>query len=288
MWGIIPAAGLGSRIQPLAFSKELLPVGSHVENGQERPRAVSEYLVERMIRAGADKVCFVIAPDKTDILQYFGSRLWGTDVAYVVQPAPAGLCDSIFRALPLVDVDEGVLVGLPDTIWVPTDGFARLPEDLLSFLLFPVERPQLFDAVITDAQGFVEEIQVKQHDARSSWIWGAIRMPGSVFHALHSLWSQPERRDEYVGTLVDAWLRQGNRAVGIRGGEAYVDVGTLHGYRQAIRLLEEQVDPAEILSQRQESTSNSFRKSARLERSDSRRKMITIVDPAHVEKEAGT
>jgi len=28
MWGIIPAAGLGSRIQPLAFSKELLPVGS--------------------------------------------------------------------------------------------------------------------------------------------------------------------------------------------------------------------------------------------------------------------
>ena len=25
MWGIIPAAGRGSRIQPLAFSKELLP-----------------------------------------------------------------------------------------------------------------------------------------------------------------------------------------------------------------------------------------------------------------------
>jgi hypothetical protein len=30
-WGIIPAAGRGSRIQPLAFSKELLPVGSRVE-----------------------------------------------------------------------------------------------------------------------------------------------------------------------------------------------------------------------------------------------------------------
>ncbi len=28
MWGIVPAAGQGSRIQPLAFSKELLPVGS--------------------------------------------------------------------------------------------------------------------------------------------------------------------------------------------------------------------------------------------------------------------
>src|SRR4051794_10017191 len=45
MWGIVPAAGKGSRIQPLAFSKELLPVGSHFEDGAERPRAVSEYLV---------------------------------------------------------------------------------------------------------------------------------------------------------------------------------------------------------------------------------------------------
>ena len=46
MWGIVPAAGQGTRIQPLAFSKELLPVGSRVDgNGVERPRAVSEHLV---------------------------------------------------------------------------------------------------------------------------------------------------------------------------------------------------------------------------------------------------
>lgn len=32
-WGIIPAAGLGSRIQPLACSKELLPVGSRLDDG---------------------------------------------------------------------------------------------------------------------------------------------------------------------------------------------------------------------------------------------------------------
>ena len=33
MWGIIPAAGNGTRIQPLAFSKELLPVGSRQQDG---------------------------------------------------------------------------------------------------------------------------------------------------------------------------------------------------------------------------------------------------------------
>jgi glucose-1-phosphate thymidylyltransferase len=237
MWGIIPAAGAGSRIQPLAFSKELLPVGSSIEDGQERPRAVSEYLVERMILAGATKLCFVISPGKTDILEYYGSRLWGVDIAYVVQPSPGGLCDAVFRALPLIHEDEQVLIGLPDTIWIPENGFSTLPQDVLSFLLFPVTNPELFDAVITDENGAVEEIQVKQKNARSYWIWGGIRMPGRVFRDLHTVWCRPERKDEYLGTLVNAWLREGGHAVGVRSGRAYVDVGTVHGYRAAIRLL---------------------------------------------------
>src|ERR671938_1027479 len=102
MWGIIPAAGAGSRIQPLAFSKELLPVGSRLDGGAERPRAVSEYLVERMLLAGADRICFVVAPGKSDIVEYYGSRPGPAHVCFTVQPRPAGLCDAIFRAVPLV------------------------------------------------------------------------------------------------------------------------------------------------------------------------------------------
>ncbi len=241
MWGIIPAAGAGSRIQPLAFSKELLPVGSRVEGDTERPRAVSEYLVERMIKGGADKLCFVISPGKTDILEYYGSRLWGADIAYVVQGQPGGLCDAIFRALPLIHPEESVLIGLPDTVWSPEDALAQLPEDCLSFLLFPVERPELFDAVVTDEDGAVREIQVKQKHATSNWIWGAIKMPGRVLHELYALWRRPERRDEFMGTLVNAWLAEGGHARGYPVGEAYVDVGTLHGYRSAILLLQEGV-----------------------------------------------
>ena len=37
IWGIVPAAGRGSRIQPLAFSKELLPVGSRLDGGWSGP-----------------------------------------------------------------------------------------------------------------------------------------------------------------------------------------------------------------------------------------------------------
>jgi len=71
MIGIIPAAGAGQRIQPLGCSKELLPVGSRHVDGVERPRAVAEFLVERMIAAGATQICMVISAEKTDIVKYF-------------------------------------------------------------------------------------------------------------------------------------------------------------------------------------------------------------------------
>lgn len=237
MWGIVPAAGRGSRIQPLAFSKELLPVGSRIDGGVERPCAVSEYLVERMIAAGADKVAFVIAPGKSDILEYYGGTCGDAAVAYVVQPQPAGLCDALFRALPLIGADETVLVGLPDTVWMPRDGFAALPDGDLSFLLFPVERPEMFDAVVLDGDGLVREIQVKNPAPSSRWIWGGFKLTGRILADLHALWQARERRDEYVGTLVNAWIAAGNRARGVPAGEAYVDVGTLNGYREAIALL---------------------------------------------------
>jgi dTDP-glucose pyrophosphorylase len=238
MLGIIPAAGSGSRIQPLAFSKELLPVGGRLDGTVERPRAVSEYLVERMLAGGADKICFVIAPGKSDILQYYGAAaIESATFVFVTQPQPAGLCDALFRAAPLARDDEPILIGLPDTIWFPVNGLALLPNDSLSFLLFPVDQPQLFDAVVTGDQEQVLEIQVKQANARSSWVWGAFKMPGRVFHELHALWIERKRSDEYFGTLVNAYLARGGSARGIRAGTAYVDVGTLHGYREAISLL---------------------------------------------------
>jgi dTDP-glucose pyrophosphorylase len=199
---------------------------------------VSEYLVERMILGGTTKVCFVISPGKSDILEYYGASLGPAALTYVVQSSASGLCDAIFCALPLIPRDEPVLIGLPDTIWFPEDGFTSLRDDALSFLLFPVQHPEFFDAVETDGDGRVRQIWVKQFDTPSRWIWGAIKMPGRVLHELYQLWCERERLDEYLGTLINAYLERGGEAWGVRAGDAYVDVGTLHGYREAIRLLE--------------------------------------------------
>jgi glucose-1-phosphate thymidylyltransferase len=236
MWGVVPAAGRGSRIQPLAFSKELLPVGSRSENGIDRPCAVAEYLVERLILGGADKICFVISPGKSDILEYFGDRYGSAKLAYVVQPQALGLCDAVFRAATVVGTQEDILVGLPDTVWFPRSALSALPDAALSFLLFPVEHPERFDAVVLDGEQ-VKEIQVKKPDAASNWIWGAFRMSPSGFRDLHLLWEKRQRQDEYFGTLVNSYLASGGSGIGVKAGESYVDVGTIDGYRTAIALL---------------------------------------------------
>src|SRR5205814_648738 len=120
---------------------------------------------------GANKLCFVIAPGKSDILEYYGGvNLDSVTITFVVQPHPSGLCDAIFQAAPLVAANEAVCIGLPDTIWFPENALCTLPQDELSFLLFPVTEPQFFDAVRTNSDGRVLEIQVKQRDAASNWI----------------------------------------------------------------------------------------------------------------------
>jgi len=238
MWGIVPAACAVSRIQPLVFSKQLVPVGSRLVGDTERPRAVSEYLLERMILAGVDRLCFVISPGKSDMVEHYGGNVGGAHVCYVVQPHPAGLNDALFRALPLIAPDEEVLVGLPDTIWFPADGFRALGPGF-SFLLFPVLRPELFDAVVTDQAGHVQEIQVKATSPRTHWIWGGFKLTGRILGQLEELHRERGQREAHLGHLVNAWLGRGGTARGVRAGEAYVDVGTLYGYHQALQLLRE-------------------------------------------------
>jgi hypothetical protein len=85
-------------------------------------------------------------------------------------------------------------------------------------------------------------IHVKEPNPGSSWVWGAFKMPGRVLAELHALWRERGQRDEYIGTLVNAYLARGGRAIATRAGTSYVDVGTLHGYRHAIDLLKAAAD----------------------------------------------
>lgn len=236
MIGIIPAAGAGQRIQPLGCSKELLPVGSRHLGSVERPKAVAEYLVERMIAAGAGKICLVISAEKTDIVRYFAEREYAAQIFYVVQQKPLGLCDALFRAESFTLSEDQVLIGLPDTIWFPENAYRVALEPNraeVNLVLFPVEQPQHFDAVVADELGYVQRVEVKRPDAHSNWIWGAVTATGGAFHALKLLWEARHRADQYLGDLLNAYIAAGNVVRPAYVGEVYMDVGTLAGYHAA-------------------------------------------------------
>ncbi len=235
MIGIIPAAGAGQRIQPLGCSKELLPVGSRTIEGVERPKAVSEYLVERMIAAGATQICMVISSEKSDIVRYFAERDYAAEIFYVVQQKPAGLCDALFRAEPFVRGSEQVLIGLPDTIWFPENAYWPAVEKKsdIDLVLFPVTNPSVFDAVTCDEHGYVLRVEVKQPDAHSHWIWGGVTATGEAFRALKLLWEARHREDEFLGNLLNAYMDAGHVVHATFSGEHYMDVGTVEGYHAA-------------------------------------------------------
>lgn len=237
MIGIIPAAGAGQRIQPLGCSKELLPVGSRLVGGIERPKAVTEYLVERMIAAGATEICMVISGEKTDIVRYFAEREYAAEIFYVVQQQPRGLCDALFRAEPFARSHDHVLLGLPDTIWFPENAYrAVIEKDCrahVNLICFPVLDPTAFDSVVTDEHGYVRRVDVKVKEAESHWIWGAVTTTGEAFRALRLLWESRHRIDEYLGHLLNAFIDAGNIVRATHVGEVYMDVGTLQGYHAA-------------------------------------------------------
>jgi dTDP-glucose pyrophosphorylase len=165
------------------------------------------------VAGGANRVCFVIGPGKSDIVEFYGGEVLGRPVCYAVQAQPAGLCDAVFRTLPFVAPEDRVLIGLPDTVWFPDEALNDLPWDRLALLLFPVEDPEHHDAVVTGSDGAVLDVQVQRAE------------PGR------------ERRDQHLGTLFKAYIESGGDVAGIPAGEAYVDIGTIGGYRDALVLL---------------------------------------------------
>lgn len=237
MIGIIPAAGAGQRIQPLGCSKELLPVGARQIDGVERPKAVMEYLVERMIAAGADQICMVISGEKTDIVRYFAEREYAAEIFYVIQTQPRGLCDALFRAEPFARAHGEVLIGLPDTIWFPENAYRTSlnlhPSAEVNLICFPVLDASAFDSVVSDENGYVHRVDVKVRDYESLWIWGAVITSGDAFRNLKLLWESRHREDGFLGHLLNAYIEAGNSVCPSYVGEIYMDVGTLPGYHAA-------------------------------------------------------
>jgi glucose-1-phosphate thymidylyltransferase long form len=122
MKGVIPAAGRGTRLEPvtLAIPKELLIVGD---------KAIIEYVIEAMKSVGVTDISVIVGWRKHAILDYLGSgeRL-GVKLTYVVQDTRDGLAKAVLTAEHVIGA-EPFLVVLGDNFFYPQ----TFLEEILAF-----------------------------------------------------------------------------------------------------------------------------------------------------------
>jgi glucose-1-phosphate thymidylyltransferase len=212
---VIPAAGGALRLQPLDGSKELLEVGG---------RPVFDYVVERMRSGGAEHIRVVTRPDKDDVIDHATGI--GLDVL-LAEPETAAA--SVATGLDGLEPEDVVLLGFPDSIWEPVDGFRQLVEELGDLVLgvFSSSEPERSDVVEVEG-GEVRAVHVKAADPPGNLIWGAA---AARREALDGLEQQAE-----IGHLFNDLARSGRARSVVFPGQ-FFDIGTREALARARSLL---------------------------------------------------
>lgn len=176
-------------------------------------RPVMDHLVERM-RAATGDLVVVSRPEKTDVTSH--ARRLGLDV---VEGTPRSVSESLLLGLREADSDH-VLVGFPDTIWEPVDGYLHLLVALreadVALGCFESEEPERSDVVVLDGER-VAAVRVKPDRPPSSLVWGCAAVRATALSGLV--------RHNEPGNLFDELARHG-RVRGMRFPGELIDVGT--------------------------------------------------------------
>jgi tRNA (mo5U34)-methyltransferase len=224
-YGSIPAGGLGTRLQPIGFSKELAPVGR---------RAVIEYLIERMLLAGVDKIFINTAEDKTDLIRYLATKSPYRDSLVFLVRERKGLLDGIVIPEQFLREDDELYFGLPDTIWYPKDGFSTVrdvPGELV-LGLFDTGTPERFDSVVVDKDGKIQSIEVKVPQPKSQWTWAMGKMTVRAARRLRQ-YEAAQSKTPLFGDMMHLYA-QDHTAYAIElPGSSCLDIGIPDDYEQA-------------------------------------------------------
>ena len=161
--GVIPAAGLGTRMFPLARTvpKELFPVDG---------RPVIHHVVEEAATAGLSEVAIVIRPGKEIIREYFdrlpeGERPGGVRIHYVYQDEPRGLGDALLCARDFVGTSPFAVL-LPDDLYLDANptrdlvmAFQEFPHPILAVGAVPAGTAGGYGKVALEARRVGERLR---------------------------------------------------------------------------------------------------------------------------------
>ncbi len=215
--GVVPAAGYAVRLQPLDRSKEVLEVAG---------KPLIAHLIERMRIGGATELRVVTRPEKTDVIAHAEAL----DAA-VVLAHPATINESFAAGMAGLAANDVVLLGFPDSLWEPPDGYRALLEavedgDEIALGLFDAPGVVGSDYLVLDESGQIVGIDIKPEHPRSTLIWGCA---AARVRALDGL-----ERVEWPSEFMNARRLQHADVRGVVLSDSYVDIGTKESLRRAL------------------------------------------------------
>lgn len=253
--GLVPAAGLGTRIFPLPCSKELFPVGFQRTESERarRPKVVCHYLLEKMRLAGVRKAFIVLRDGKWDIPTYFGGGgMLDMNLAYLMMGLPYGAPYTADQAYPFLQ-SSLVAFGFPDILFGPDDAYCQLLKrqtvtnaDIV-LGVFPADRPDTMDMVDVDENGWVLSLAIKPLRTTFRYAW-IVAVWTSVFtcyqheflkkHLQEVDGSRRAQQEEMsVGHVIQAAIQDGVRGQAvIFPDHEYLDIGTPGNLFKAVEL----------------------------------------------------
>jgi glucose-1-phosphate thymidylyltransferase len=238
MKGIILAGGSGTRLYPATkvISKQLLPV-------YDKPMVY--YPLSTLMLAGIRDILLISTPQDTPRFEQLlgDGRLWGLNINYAVQPAPAGIPQAFIIGADFIGGDACSLI-LGDNIFYGHDLSSDLQAAVrrtrgAAIFAYQVQDPERYGVVVFDTSRRVLSIEEKPRQPKSRYaVTGLYVYDNDVVNISRSL--KPSARGELEITDVNMeYLRRGELEVALLGrGVAWLDTGTLESLLGAALFIE--------------------------------------------------
>jgi glucose-1-phosphate thymidylyltransferase len=179
-YGLLPAAGLATRMRPFRYPKELLPVHYQFVNETEfvRPKLLIEHSLDALRQGGVDDLYIVVPEWKPEIMRYLeDGEQFGHHISYLYNSKALGLADALLSAYPWLH-DKITCFAMPDTVFSPVTAFRDVLAELetkkadLVLGVFPTDEAQHFAPVEADEHGRVLNIWEKPTIPKLDNAWG--------------------------------------------------------------------------------------------------------------------
>ena len=245
--GIVPAAGLASRIAPVPCSKEIYPIalGDGTDQGIVRPKVSGQYLLEKFSSAHVAQALMILRKGKWDIPQYFGNGLSiGIDLAYLIVENHNGVPFTVDQAYFFIE-HKKVAFGFPDILFSEQHAFdlliqrQRNSEADVVLGLFPCGGVLQADRVDVEEDGSVRKILVRSTSTPSMTTWGIAVWTPQFTNFLHDFLA-PLKDIEHLDAelslskVLQAGLERGLNIQGITvSHRPFLDIGTPEGLAKA-------------------------------------------------------